>query len=212
MLRDPRAPGQRFDPLRTLPYTIPVPIDVDSLHVRTYPDPVLRRKAEPVGAVTDEVRQVAARMIDLMRQADGVGLAAPQVGLPWRLFVAEVPPGPDGSERTAESDPPTALIGAHVYINPEITTFEGDLISAEEGCLSLPDIVGEVRRSPVVELSALGPDAEPVAHRAGGLLARCLQHELDHLDGVLIIDRMTQMSRMKTRSALRDLERASRRL
>ncbi len=169
-----------------------------------FPDAVLRRRGEAVEAVTDEVREVASRMIELMREAEGVGLAAPQVGLSWRLFVAEVPPN---EERSVDADPPSATLGPQVYVNPAIVKFEGDLEGLDEGCLSLPEITGEVRRPSIVTMTALGLDGEPVTLRAGGLLARCWQHEMDHLDGVLIIDRMTQLSRMKNRSAIRDMER-----
>ncbi len=182
-------------------------VDPSSLQIVVYPAPVLRQVADPIGAVTDEVREIASRMIELMREADGIGLAAPQVGLRWRMFVAEVPPG---EERVAEGDEPSASLGPQVFINPKIVDPVGELEAMEEGCLSLPDIAGEVRRPPVVSIEALGLDGAPVRLRASGLLARCWQHELDHLDGVLIIDRMTQMSRIKNRSAVKRMEKEAR--
>ncbi len=171
-----------------------------------YPDAVLRRKAAPVPAppVTDELRAVAERMIRLMQQAEGIGLAAPQVGLPWRLFVAHVP---EGDERSAAASPPSATAAPQVYINPVLSKPEGELAGLEEGCLSLPEIRGEVFRPETITITALGLDGKPFIQRATGLLARCWQHEMDHLDGTLIIDRMTQMSRLKTRSAVKDLEK-----
>lgn len=180
-------------------------IDPASLELVVYPDPVLRRKAADVPAVDDLVRAVAARMIQVMQKEDGVGLAAPQVGVPWRIFVADVP-ATDG--RSTTSDPPTATNGPVVYINPRLTRFTGAPEPDEEGCLSLPDIRGDVLRPPQATLTALGLDGVPFTASAGGLLARCWQHEIDHLDGVLIIDRMTQMSRLRNRSRVRDLERA----
>jgi peptide deformylase len=175
-----------------------------NLRILNYPDPALRRRAMPVTQVTPEVREVAARMIELMREAEGIGLAAPQVGLPWRLFVAHVPPTED---RSPESDPVTATTSARVYVNPVLSAPVGVPEPFDEGCLSLPDITGEVLRPPTITISATDLDGRAFTQTAGGLLARCWQHELDHLDGVLIIDRMTQMSRLKNRSALRDLEK-----
>ena len=176
----------------------------DDLDVVTYPDPVLRRKAKPVGEVNDEVRAVAQRMIELMYDHEGIGLAGPQVGLGWRIFVAHVPPG---EERALTDDPPTCTEGPGVYINPEISEPAGELEPYEEGCLSLPEIRGQVFRPPAVTITATGLDGVRFTRRGAGLLARCWQHELDHLNGVLIIDRMTQMSRLKNRSAVRALER-----
>jgi peptide deformylase len=183
-----------------------MPVDAHSLHILTYPHPALRRKARPLERIDDEARAVASRMIELMRGAEGVGLAAPQVGLDWRLFVAEVSPN---EERSVDADPPSATLGAQTYFNPRITRFEGGLDPGDEGCLSLPDITGQVQRAPIVTMEALDLEGRPVTLRAAGLLARCWQHEVDHLDGVLIIDRMTQMSRLKNRLAVRDLERSA---
>lgn len=179
-------------------------VDVSKLSIVQYPDPALRRAAKPVTEVTSEVRQVAARMIELMREAEGVGLAAPQVGLPWRLFVAEVPPDED---RSTTSSPVTATDGPVVYINPHLSDPRNGIEPCEEGCLSLPDIRGEVFRPPVITISATDLDGNRFTQTGAGLLARCWQHELDHLDGVLIIDRMSQSSRMKVRARVRDLER-----
>lgn len=180
-------------------------VDPRALTLQIYPAPVLRKRAAPVEAVTDEVRAVAARMIEMMRAEEGIGLAAPQAGLSWRLFVVDVPPSED---RSAETDPPTATRGPVVYINPALSRPVGVPTPSEEGCLSLPDIRGDVLRSPVITITATDLEGRPFTATAAGLLARCWQHELDHLDGVLIIDRMTQMSRLKNRAAIRDLERS----
>lgn len=184
-----------------------MPVDPDSLRILHYPDEALRRRATPVERVDDEVRRVAARMIDLMREAEGIGLAAPQVGLGWRMFVAEVPPGED---RVADADPVSATLGPLVFVNPRLGRLEGPPEPMDEGCLSLPEITGQVLRPPVVTVTALDVEGREFTMRAGGLLGRCVQHEHDHLDGVLIIDKMTQMSRMKNRSLVRDLERSAR--
>lgn len=145
-------------------------------------------------------------MIELMREEEGIGLAAPQVGLPWRMFVAHVP---EDDTRSTSDEPPSASHEAQVYINPELFDLRGEMVSLEEGCLSLPDIRGEIVRPHFASIRALDESGEPFTRHAQGLLSRCWQHEIDHLEGVLIIDRMTQMSRLKVRSAVRALERQS---
>ncbi len=180
------------------------PSNPTSLTIVCYPARELRQKARPVGEITPQVRGVALRMIELMKQAEGVGLAAPQVGLSWRLFVADVP---ESDERSASATPPTATRGAVVYIDPVLSAPSGPLEPYEEGCLSLPDIRGDVYRPAVITIEASDLEGRRFTQTAGGLLARCWQHEVDHLDGVLILDRMTQMSRLKNRSLVRELER-----
>lgn len=179
-------------------------VDVKKLHVVVYPDKALRTKAKPVAEITDEVRAVAKRMIELMREEDGIGLAAPQVGLSWRMFVVHVP---ESDDRSAQDDPPSANTAPEICINPKFPTLAGAPEPLEEGCLSLPEIRGEVLRPPVITMTWTDAHGKPQTRTAGGLLARCWQHEMDHLDGVLIIDKMTQMSRLKNRTAVRDLER-----
>jgi peptide deformylase len=181
-----------------------MPVDPSNLRVRIYPDLALRKKATPVPAVTDEVRKVAAAMIELMRKHDGIGLAATQVAVPWRMFVADVPPS---DKRSAQTEPPSATTGPVVYINPVLSKPSGDLEGYEEGCLSLPDIRGDVLRPSAITITYTDIEGRQITQTATGLLARCWQHEADHLDGVLIIDKMTQIYRMKNRSAIRDLER-----
>lgn len=180
-------------------------MDVDPrlLSIVSFPHPVLRTRAKPIDRIDDGVRAIAERMIELMYQAEGIGLAAPQVGLPWRMFVCHVPAG-------ASEDPgdlPASNEGPEVYINPVLTEFEGLPEMMEEGCLSLPDIRGELMRQPTVTITWTDLDGTSHTRRASGLLARCWQHEFDHLEGVLIIDRFTQLSRLRTRSAVRALEK-----
>lgn len=169
-----------------------------------YPAPSLRQKAVKVEDITGEVRAVALRMIELMREQEGIGLAATQVGLPWRLFVADVP---ETEGRSTKADPPTATGGTRIYINPMLTEPRGSLEPYDEGCLSLPDVRGEVLRPAFITITASDLEGAWTTQSAGGLLARCWQHEVDHLDGILIIDKFTQLSRLKNRSAVRDLER-----
>ncbi|MAE61361.1 MAG: peptide deformylase [Planctomycetaceae bacterium] len=163
----------------------------DRLHIVTYPHPSLRRKAAAVDAVTDEVRAVAARMLELMHEARGVGLAAPQVDLPWRLFVAN----PTGEP---EDD--------HVYINPVLREPSPETIARTEGCLSIPEVEGEITRPVAVSIEALDADGNPVTERSDELIARIWQHETDHLDAVLIIDRMTPMDKTANRRSLKEME------
>ena len=181
------------------------PTNPDALRIVRYPASVLRVRAEPVEIVDDTVRAVARRMIELMYEAPGIGLAAPQVGLPWRMFVCDVSPDEE-RERTALDDPPSATDAPMVCINPELADYSRDLVPYEEGCLSLPDIHGAVRRPSEVTLTATDLDANPFTARAQGLLARCWQHECDHLDGVLIIDRMDPAGKLRNKRAIKELE------
>lgn len=183
-----------------------MPVDPTSLFIVHYPDPVLRTRAAEVPEVTGEVRAVADRMVELMLEAPGIGLAAPQVGLPWRLFVCHVPPEKGESPDT---DPMTCTARPLVYINPVLRDPAGPVESGSEGCLSLPQITGDVMRPRTITVDALDRDGKPFTQTATGLLARCWQHETDHLDGVLILDRMSHLSRLRTRSAVRGLEKAA---
>lgn len=179
--------------------------DPSSLHLRFHPDPCLRARALPVGAVTEPVRALAERMLVVMRSSEGIGLAAPQVGVARRMFVCRVPADPHdgvGVDGIVFDTGDRAL----VCIDP-VLSFGGVLEADEEGCLSLPEIRGVVNRPSEVVLEATGLDGKRFSIRAGGLLARCVQHEVDHLDGVLIIDKFGQLDRLRTRSALRRLER-----
>lgn len=175
------------------------------MQLRLHPDPALRVRATPVEAVDERVRAAAERMIEIMRESDGIGLAAQQVGLGIRLFVCDVPAHPGEPEIDGVA---LGTAGPIVCINPEIVDPSDERSPFEEGCLSLPGLRGDVIRPEVVTLRALDADGKPFEIRGGGLLARCWQHEADHLDGVLIIDRMTQMSRLRVRRKLRELERA----
>lgn len=171
-------------------YHVRVSVKIEQLRVVHYPDPVLRRKAEPIREIDDEVRDVAARMIDLMHDHRGVGLAAPQVGLAWRLFVAN----------------PTAEVGQdQVFINPRLTL--GETIDVhEEGCLSLPGIHADIRRPVHAVLEATNLEGEPIRLESDELAARVWQHEVDHLNGVLIIDKMSETDRAANKRALRELK------
>lgn len=175
--------------------TIPImPVKPDQLKIVHYPHPVLREVAKPVQAVSDEVRAVASRMLQLMHQARGVGLAAPQVGLPWRMFVAN-PSGEPGDDR--------------VFINPKLTNPSPQTHPHEEGCLSLPHITGEITRPTRITIDALNEQGHPFQLTSDQLPARVWQHENDHLDGILILDRMPPIDKVANRQAVQELEDAA---
>ena len=144
--------------------------------ILVYPDPFLARKAGRVATVDDRVRNLIRDMFETMYSAEGVGLAAPQVGVGKRVIVVDVSP-------VDQEVPPMALV------NPEILDRNGTVMG-EEGCLSVPGVQGEVPRAETVVVRGLDEQGNPVQFQAGGILSRALQHEIDHLDGVLFIDRI----------------------
>jgi len=148
------------------------------LKVRKYGDPALRRSAVPVGEVTAEVRRIIADMTETMYDEVGIGLAAPQVGVSLRLIVIS-----DEEGR-----------GVQALLNPAIVDRSGE-VTGEEGCLSIPGVFAPVTRAARVTVEARSVDGKPLTIEARGLRARVLQHEIDHLDGVLFIDRVDPMVR-----------------
>ena len=148
-----------------------------------FPDPRLKKVSEPITEVTEEIRELARDMIDVMYDEPGIGLAAPQVGAPIRMFVID-------TEWSDES------IGRHptVVLNPEISNREGR-ITWDEGCLSVPDYNAVVERDASITLHGVDLDGQPIEERADGLRAVCIQHEVDHLDGILFIDRISRLKR-----------------
>ena len=150
------------------------------LEIRVLGDPILREETMPVAEFTDELQRLIDDMFETMHAAKGIGLAAPQVGRRERLTVVDV----DGAE--------------YVLINPEIIVREGSA-KGEEGCLSIPDVYGDVERATRVVVRALDRHGKPFEVEANDLLARCMQHEIDHLHGTLFID---HLSVLKRRSAL----------
>ncbi|MEF2072159.1 peptide deformylase [Consotaella aegiceratis] len=146
------------------------------------PDPVLRLHSKPVERVDDDIRRFAEDMLETMYDAPGIGLAAIQVGEPLRLLTIDV----SGEEE--EKAP-------HVFINPEIVASSEERSVYEEGCLSIPDYYAEVERPAKVKARYLGLDGEMHEIEAEGLMATCLQHEIDHLNGVLFIDYISKLKR-----------------
>ncbi|MFH2012740.1 MAG: peptide deformylase [Pseudomonadota bacterium] len=149
------------------------------LKILTYPDPVLKKKAKPVEIIDEKIKKLAKDMIETMYDAPGIGLAAPQVGESCRLITVDV-------ARKDES-----LI---VLINPEIISAEGEC-AEEEGCLSVPDFNEVVLRKKMVVVKGLDIEGREIQIPAEGLLAIVIQHEIDHLNGILIIDRVSKLKR-----------------
>jgi len=172
---------------------------IEELHVIHYPDPRLRQAAKPVEKITDEVRAIADRMITAMYEARGVGLAAPQVGLGIRLIVLKSLSDDLADEPGAHG--PTGV----VFMNPVIVSRHG-FVTEEEGCLSVPDVHAKIRRSEQVTVRAWELDGAERLITSSGLVARAWQHEIDHLDGILVIDKMTEAARMNNAKRLKELE------
>ena len=162
--------------------------------VRIYGDPVLRQKAEAVEAFDESLAVLVADMFETMRAYRGVGLAANQVGVPQRVLVVEVP-GDEGEE-------PLRL----ALVNPALSEASGSEVD-EEGCLSIPGIYEDVKRATRVRVRAQDPSGEPLEFVAEDYLARVLQHEVDHLEGVLFLDRLSGLRRQFLRRELDALAR-----
>jgi peptide deformylase len=151
--------------------------------VLQFPDKRLTVKAQPIGAITDELRELARDMCEVMYDEPGIGLAATQVGESVRLIVVDT----EWKEEDHEKNP-------LILVNPELSEHDGKVLW-KEGCLSVPDFEAEVERAERVLLRALDLDGKEVEIRAEGLQAVCFQHEVDHLDGVLFIDRISRLKR-----------------
>lgn len=161
------------------------------LHILHYPDPRLRNKAQPVERVDDEVRQWVDDMFETMYDAPGIGLAAPQVNIGKRLIVIDI---------SKDRDAPLCLI------NPTILEQEGHEIM-EEGCLSVPGIYEPVERAARIRVRALDRNGRSFEMHAEGLLAVCIQHEVDHLEGRLFVDYLTEIKRQRIRKRMEKLRR-----
>lgn len=164
------------------------------MNIVLYPDPVLRQKAKPLKEINKEVFKKVEEMMELMHQAHGVGLAAPQVGWSVRLFIIDV----DGSSH-----------GEKVFINPTIIEETGEF-TKEEGCLSFPGIMSKIIRAQRIKARAYNLRGQELEIVAEGLAARAWQHELDHLNGELFIDKMSPSNRLAIAHRLKEFERTYR--
>lgn len=173
------------------------------LPIRVFGDPILRSQTVEVEGNTESIQKLIGDMIETMHAAEGVGLAAPQVGRTERIFVADARPMYEDPQQAADDLPPQPI----VFINPEITS-EGETESEiEEGCLSIPDIRELVTRPEQIELRYLDQDFQPRKLEVGGVLARIIQHEFDHLEGILFIDHISAFRRRLLRRRLRDISK-----
>ena len=166
------------------------------LPVKIYGEEVLRRKAKPVTELTDELKQFIADLTKTMYEKDGVGLAAPQLGRSVRIFVVDPFWFKEGNKKQP-----------FVLINPEFKEFEGEE-TMEEGCLSLPDIYAKVTRARKVIIEGYNENWEKIRIEAEDLFARALQHENDHLDGILFVDKVPKLKRISFLKELKKLEQS----
>lgn len=166
------------------------------LEILKYPNPTLRRRSEKITEITDDIIRLLDNMAQTMYEAPGIGLAAPQIGRNIMAIVIDI-----GARNEEEG----RLIK---LINPEINLIEGEDVVIEEGCLSVPEITESVKRPDRISVKALSPDGKELEFEAEGLLSRVIQHEVDHLNGVLFIDRVSKIKRelikMKLRKALQE--------
>jgi len=161
------------------------------LEIKKYPDPILRKKCQEVKKVTEEIKNLSWDMVETMEENEGIGLAAPQVGELKRVIVIH-----PLKERSLEEKSKRL---PQVFINPEIIKKSKETITDEEGCLSFPGLFLKIKRAKEVEVKALDREGEKVQIKAEGLPARILQHEIDHLDGILFIDRISFWQKLKTK-------------
>ena len=168
------------------------------------PDPVLRKTCAPVAEVTDEVRGIVADMFDTMYDARGIGLAAIQVGILQRIVVIDLQ-----DRETEEEEPaPEAVRDPRAFINPEIVSVSEELSTYNEGCLSIPEQYAEVTRPARCRVTWLDTDGVRQEEEMDGLMATCMQHEIDHLNGVLFIDHISRLKRGMLLKKLDKLRRA----
>lgn len=163
------------------------------MQIVRYPHPALRWKSKPITRIDSELRQTVRTMFELMYASNGIGLAANQVGLPYRLFVMNV----NGDASVPQDE--------HVFLNPEIVRRKGTQ-EGEEGCLSLPELYGQVRRAEHVVINAFDLEGREFEMDLSELPARIVQHENDHIDGILFIDRMSDSGRKELEPRLADFE------
>jgi peptide deformylase len=180
------------------------------LRICKYGEPVLRQKGARIEAVTPEIRQLVDDMFETMYAAHGVGLAAQQVGRALQLTVIDVT-GIEDRPSTMEVDGKSVDPVKHMplaLVNPEIKP-HGDPVTGAEGCLSFPEVYGDVTRPSLVDVRATDLQGRAVAFRAGGLLAKAVQHEFDHLQGILFIDRMSAQTKAEVRAEIDALSEAT---
>jgi len=165
--------------------------DVEKCRITRYPAEVLKGRAKPVEKIDDNIRRLVEKMTEIMFENKGIGLAAPQVGLTLRLFIISLQ-----ADRQA----------VKVYINPTVTPTTDQLEYSEEGCLSVPGVYAKIRRYKKCRVTATDLDGNTFTEEAEGLYARALQHEYDHIEGLTIVNRMTEAAKIANRKQLKKLE------
>ena len=168
-------------------------VDIEKCQITHYPAEVLAKRAQPVEKIDDNIHRLVEKMIDIMLENKGVGLAAPQTGVPLRLFIISL----DGTRENVK-----------VYVNPTVTPL-GELDSTDEGCLSVPGIHTKVRRYKKCTVTATDLNGNEFSEEADGLYARALQHEYDHIEGMTIVNRMGQTAKIVHRKRLKALQDAA---
>lgn len=164
-------------------------VDIEKCHITHYPAKVLAEPSKPIDKIDDNIRQLVEKMTEIMFTHKGIGLAGPQAGVPLRIFIVCL----DGNKDNLK-----------VYINPTVTC-SGDIITNEEGCLSVPGIFTNIRRYEKCTITATDLNGRTFTDEADGLYARCLQHEFDHIEGTTIVNRMTQTAKIMHRRKLKKL-------
>jgi peptide deformylase len=168
--------------------------------ILTVPDPLLKKVSTPVETVDDELRALMDDMLETMYAAPGIGLAAIQIGVPKRVIVMDISPRENDGE--GEREP-------RYFVNPEILWRSEETVPYEEGCLSIPDIYDEVERPAKVRLRYLNYQGEQIEEEAEGIYAVCIQHEMDHLEGVLFIDHLSRLKRDRAVSKVKKAAKAA---
>ena len=175
------------------------------IQLRYYGDPILRDKTHPVTTITEEYRALVENMVETMREEKGVGLAAPQIGRLEALCVVEIPPDFDVDEDGKCTNPCCQM--PMIFFNPVITKYSTDQWSMEEGCLSFPGISGPIQRPRNISVNYMDSNGNQVACELNGYTARVVQHEVDHLNGVLFIDRMSPVRKAAVSGRLKRLSK-----
>lgn len=178
-----------------------------TLRITLYEEPILRKKGKRITSFDEELRDLVQKMIATMRKADGIGIAAQQVGRDLQVCIVDM------SECEIDFDykldgrrPPIDLIMPMALINPELGFIESPKVTSSEGCLSFPGIRGDVKRPDRIQVKFQDPDGAEHVLECNGLFARCVQHEVDHLNGILFIDRMSKKSRREIATELQELK------
>ena len=174
------------------------------LEIVKYGHPVLRKKGTVITVFDESLTKLASNMLETMYTADGIGLAAQQVGLATRLFVIDVP-----EDREEEGEEVSELLLAMPFamVNPEILNVEGEPEVELEGCLSFPEVFAKVKREPVVTVRYQDLKGDTHELTTGGLLGRCIQHEFDHIEGILFIDHVSEVKRISIAGKLKRLKK-----